>query len=131
MMTPGTFILYAIRCVDGEIERHAVSRPSRLDLVLRQAARKDETSPRCGPHALVEATVTMSEWRPLADHSGDIEVVKKSVAQLKADAEQHPCPKCGVMTGQACENLTARRAGFVVPTSWPHAERDPRFRTAP
>jgi hypothetical protein len=123
MMSPGTFKVYALRCRDGRVERHSLDRRSRLDLALMEADRKDVTSSRCGPHTVVEATVTMTEWQPAQDPLGEVEVAEKSAGQIKAEAEQRPCTKCGVQPGQPCENLTARRAGVQVPTTWPHAER--------
>lgn len=123
MITPGTFKVYALQCGDGRIERHVLDRRSRLDLALMEADRKDVTSSRCGPHTVVEATITMTEWQPVQDPLGEVEIAEKSAEQIKAEAEQRPCAKCGAQPGQPCENLTARRSGVQVPTIWPHAER--------
>jgi hypothetical protein len=124
MMSPGTFKVYAIRCSDGRVERHALARRSRLDLALMEADRKDVTSSRCGPHSVVEATVTMTEWEPAQDPLGEVEVAEKSVRQIKAEVEMRYCPKCDAMIGNRCENLSVRkREGRVQYTTWPHAER--------
>lgn len=124
MMSPGTFKLYAVRCSDGAVERHATARGTKLQLAMMEAQRKDITSWTCGPHDVAEATVTMTEWTTVSEHIGEIEVAERTAEQIRGDAEARPCPRCGVEPGTPCENLTVRkREGRVQPTTWPHAER--------
>lgn len=125
-MKPGSFQVYAIRCgKDGAIERHRTSRWTMRNLVELEAQRLDQHGGRrCAPHLVVTATITMTDWAPTEpDFVGPNDDEREAGERIKAGALRHPCPKCGVTAGVPCENLTERRKGRTVPTSWPHRER--------
>lgn len=119
--------VYAIQCgKDGEVERHRIFDQTNRSLIEQEIKRMDSNRGRwCGPHALVTATVTMTDWIPVGPDFVEPTFGKPTAAELiRAGALRHPCPKCGVAVGTPCENLTARyKHGRHMEIARPHQER--------
>lgn len=64
-----------------------------------------------------------------AGQEAEQRLLRKQTAESKkiawAMVESLPCPKCGALPGEVCENLTKRVKGIAVETAWPHTERLP------
>lgn len=109
---------YAVRCADGEI-RHYPERPTVRDLALQTAHKLIDKE--CGPHTIVQATVTKSDYAPMDEAVPDLQA--KRHAAVTTSAHTIRCPACLVEVGKPCENLIARATGSLVYTAWPHASR--------
>lgn len=112
-----TFIVYATRYADGAVERHPLNRRTVWTACLADLERLDCKS--CGPHTLLSAEIIRTRW------SVAVEPAQSASASdvVKAGALEFRCQTCGVAVGASCENLTERKRGNTVPTSWPHPAR--------
>jgi len=118
-MTDQPYAVYAIRCTDGNRDRHRLQQRSVRDLVLQQAARLVDKP--CGPHVIDYAIVKPLDWAPVDLSVSDPQTAHRD--QVLAGVHEISCPRCGVPAGAPCENLTSRRAGATQFTAWPHPER--------
>lgn len=109
---------YLILC-DGQPRHNAIT-PTSFPRTLAQFEKLNDTS-ECGPHTMMcrDNYTVRGPWGPVT--SDDPQVVSKE--RYLAEVAKRPCPKCGVSVNENCVNLTQRRRGCEVATSWPHYER--------
>lgn len=112
-----TFTVYATRCVDGAVERHPLNRRTVWTFCLSDLEKADRKD--CGPHTLLSAEIIRTRWTVAVEPAQSV----SASDAVKAGALEFRCPTCGVAIGAQCENLTERKRGNVVLTSWPHPAR--------
>ncbi len=112
------YAVYALRCRDG---RQVHNMPSRTMRHLALVERTKQDRKVCGPHTILQATVTVSAWRVLDESVPDPQTDSRE--QMLAGAQRFACPKCQAPVGAGCENLISRAHGELAATRWPHAER--------
>jgi len=116
-----SYVTYALRCANGAIGRHKLPVRTRRKVAEWGRDHFDMASHRCGPHKIMQATISISEWTEATPPEPPAWAVEAK--WIKEQSERFACPRCAVEVGQPCENLVARAAGRVEWTKAPHAER--------